>query len=64
MASRTLLNPRRWLLPALALGLAGCASGPSQDTAWQAEARQVAASVPPRLLTGLQAEGARTEAAA
>ena len=59
MASRTLLNPRRWLLPALALGLAGCASGPSQDTAWQAEARQVAASVPPRLLTVLQAEIAR-----
>lgn len=59
MASRTLLNPRRWLLPALALGLAGCASGPSQDTAWQAEARQVAASVPPKLLTVLQTEIAR-----
>lgn len=61
MASRTRLNPQplRWLLPAATVGLLGCASAPAPDTAWQAEARQVASAVPPRLLAVLQAEIAR-----
>lgn len=53
------LAQRRWLLPLACIGLGSCASGPSTDTAWQAEARQVASAVPPKLLAVLQAEIAR-----
>lgn len=41
------------------MALLGCASAPAPDTAWQAEARQVASAVPPKLLTVLQTEIAR-----
>lgn len=61
MASRTrlILQHGRWLLPAAGFALLGCASAPAPDMAWQAEARQVASTVPPRLLAVLQAEIAR-----
>lgn len=41
------------------MALLGCASAPAPDTAWQAEARQVASAVPPKLLAVLQTEIAR-----
>jgi hypothetical protein len=65
MASRTRLSLQRcrWLLPVATIALLGCASAPSPDAAWQAEARQVASTVPPRLLAVLQAEIARGGAA-